>query len=394
MFSCLFPAIVFSSDNFDALNGSTSISAVALNADSGSVITLQHLYAPFNDTRSRSFDIYFSSDTAIIFTDSTFINTTDPLDSLEIDSLYLSSGEYFSIIEPSVMSSYFVGDSTNKKLNITISFSPEVQQFYSDTLNIILNNFSTTFKSIIQGYAGEYGYEWNAKAAMTPGRWNTASGVINNKIYIAGGEDLVREDYVLEEYDPLTDQWTTKANIPVQRRMAYGTAVDSLFYLVAGYSQTTTVSRLDVYNPDSNTWTTKSSLPMSLVDMAVIGINNKLYVFGGNNGPTVYSSVYEYDPIIDSWVSKSDMPEPRADAAATVYNGKIWIFGGVTSPYQKLSSVIIYDPVNDSWTTAGPMQQPRNNHNAVIVNDLIYLIGDDGGSTLVEAYSPVLETSI
>ncbi len=51
-----------------------------------------------------------------------------------------------------------------------------------------MDNYSSTFNGIIQGYAGKYGYQWNLETIMTFARYDNASGTINNKIYGAGGQ--------------------------------------------------------------------------------------------------------------------------------------------------------------------------------------------------------------
>ncbi len=131
LFSCIlrvlnFPAIVFSSDNFDALNSSASFSAVTVNADSDSVITLQHLYALNSDTAIHTLDLYWRRD-SLLTTDTALVTITGSFDSTRIDSLFLSSGTYFTISEPTTFPSFFVGDDSTKKISISISFEPDLE---------------------------------------------------------------------------------------------------------------------------------------------------------------------------------------------------------------------------------------------------------------------------
>ena len=56
--------------------------------------------------------------------------------------------------------------------------------------------------------------EWSSKASMlTPRGW-LSTGVTNGKIYAVGGIDgNGAASSKLEEYDPLTNKWTTKADM-------------------------------------------------------------------------------------------------------------------------------------------------------------------------------------
>jgi hypothetical protein len=53
---------------------------------------------------------------------------------------------------------------------------------------------------------------WVGKANMTTARFGLAVGVVNGKIYAIGGSSGNRTE--VEEYDPVTNTWATKASMP------------------------------------------------------------------------------------------------------------------------------------------------------------------------------------
>jgi len=57
------------------------------------------------------------------------------------------------------------------------------------------------------------------------------------------------------------------------------------------------------YNPETDTWTRKANLPIGRRNIAAAVVGDKIYVFGGHLG-----YVEEYDPAADKWTQKSDSP--------------------------------------------------------------------------------------
>jgi N-acetylneuraminic acid mutarotase len=88
-----------------------------------------------------------------------------------------------------------------------------------------------------------------------------AVGVINNKIYIAGGTGTPSQRE-LEAYDPVANIWTVKAPMSVPRNHCAGGVIDGKFYVVRGrYGQGST-NDLEVYNPQTNSWSTRAPMPL------------------------------------------------------------------------------------------------------------------------------------
>jgi hypothetical protein len=55
--------------------------------------------------------------------------------------------------------------------------------------------------------------DWETKALMSTARWNAAAGVINGKLYAAGGWNGTTTFVTLEVYDPATNSWETKVSM-------------------------------------------------------------------------------------------------------------------------------------------------------------------------------------
>lgn len=79
---------------------------------------------------------------------------------------------------------------------------------------------------------------WTTKAPMHTSRYNAAAGVIDGKLYVVGGVvSPLGEDYAtatLEVYDPVTDTWTTKAPMPTSRWSPAAGVINGKMYVAGG----------------------------------------------------------------------------------------------------------------------------------------------------------------
>jgi hypothetical protein len=154
-----------------------------------------------------------------------------------------------------------------------------------------------------------------------------AVGVIDNKIYVAGGGETPSQRE-LEVYDPVANTWTVKAPMRVPRNHCGGGVIDGNFYVVGGRAGLGSTNALEVYNPQTNTWSSRPPMPTARSGIAAAVVNDELWVFGGEDADTVHAEVEVYNPASDSWRRLPDMPLPRHGIWASVIGNKIYIPGG------------------------------------------------------------------
>jgi len=157
---------------------------------------------------------------------------------------------------------------------------------------------------------------------------------LNNKVYIIGGT-LGNTITYFYEYNPATNTYQTLAT-PTQNRSESGLIVyNNKIYLVGGQyyyngSQVTS-NKLDEYDPSTNTWTPKQDLPTTLGWIGASLYDNKIYVFGGSTTSptiTVQNTLYVYDFITNTWTTMSNLPFSKAAMEAKTYNNIVYLFGG------------------------------------------------------------------
>jgi RNA polymerase sigma factor (sigma-70 family) len=293
------------------------------------------------------------------------------------------------------------------------------------------------------------GDTWTRKADMPTGSWGLSTTVVDGKIYAFGGNRIVMEEYdpemdtwivkkfddnhhpveptlwpsmsavdgivyiiggfwpddskflsTVQAYDPATNEYTERANMPTARCYLSTSVIDGKIYAIGGWLSPTTQSAVAEYDPATDTWTKKANMPTARRVLSTRAVNGKIYAIGGygeNDSPL--STVEEYDPVTDTWIRKADMPTARAFLATSAVNGKIYAIGGQTGggdtgPAKVLSAVEVYDPKTDTWMKKADMPIARGQHSASAVNGKIYAIGGWNPAfapktlSFVEEYTP------
>lgn len=230
---------------------------------------------------------------------------------------------------------------------------------------------------------------WTTKANMPTPRQNlSVTAASNGKVYAIGGEvhhDPASAFNTVEEYDPATNTWTTKANMPTPRGWFGSAYSNGKIYAIGGRNSTGSLSTVEAYDPATNTWTTCASMPTARWPVGVAATSNgKIYAIGGDG----YSTVEEYDPVTDTWIKKSDMLISRWNIGVASLNGKVYVVGG-----QWLGPALAeYDPVTDIWTMkANMLLGDRISSGVAVANGKIYAVGghnEMGVVGTVEEYTP------
>jgi N-acetylneuraminic acid mutarotase len=246
---------------------------------------------------------------------------------------------------------------------------------------------------------------WTTKADMPTARSGHAASVVNGKIYIIGGSPSAETSIAtVEVYDPVTDTWAAKAAMPIKRTFLCSCAVDGKIYVFGGVTAgvpgaTWNPLALDVYDPTSNTWETRGNIPTPRGLASACVVNGKIYMIGGVVGDlegAPLSTMDEYDPATDTWTRKNNMPTARVWSSSSVANGKIYVIGGVNFGGPVFSKVEEYDPTTDTWITKLDMPTRRGMLSTSVVNRNIYAIGGTRiwwpwtGTSKVEKYTPPL----
>ena len=123
--------------------------------------------------------------------------------------------------------------------------------------------------------------------------------------------------------------------------------VDGKIYAIGGHTDggwDNIVSAVEEYDPATDTWTEKADMPVKTGSLSTNVVNDRIYAIGGVTPEGWTSAVYEYNPKTDRWTEKTAMSFARAVLSTSTVNGKIYAIGGCTVAGTALSTVEEYDP--------------------------------------------------
>lgn len=246
---------------------------------------------------------------------------------------------------------------------------------------------------------------WTSRKPMPTGRRWLAAAVVNGAVYAIGGHVGVNTPglAIVEAYDPATDTWSAKQPMPTARLGLAAAVLNDRIYAVGGAdtgsgqggSGGSVLGTLEEYDPATDTWTSKQDMPTPRATLAFVALGGKLYAIGGGKNPGTGSPLVEiYDPATDTWTAGAGMPTARSALCGAVVGGEIYLVGGangVSTPTPALYSTNeAYDPVSDSWTTRSPMPTARYAHTCAAASGKVYAIG---GAAMVLAPHPGVHTN-
>jgi N-acetylneuraminic acid mutarotase len=255
---------------------------------------------------------------------------------------------------------------------------------------------------------------WTAKARVPTVRSGAEVAVVQNKIYVIGGYTggVVGSPTPVEVYDPETDTWEQKSQIPWH---AYtfnlqANVVDDKIYWIGGITPTPFVIDPQtinaVYNPANDSWNYMKRIPTAIWGYASAVVDDKIYLIGGMNvvasQNVVYDLVQIFDPKTNQWSQVAHLPVGAMHAAACATTGqsaprRIYVVGGeVPDPSDSsirtpTNAVQVYDPEMDSWSVGTPLPTASSGLVLANVNDIFYAItgGNSYDSIANEKYVPI-----
>ena len=239
---------------------------------------------------------------------------------------------------------------------------------------------------------------WRERAPIPNSRQqgfnSLGSGVINGIVYVVGDRNGTFYSMALLAYDPASNTWTEKAPPLVQRSGVSGAAANGLLYVLGGafFNNGSTIypPDLEAYDPLSDSWTTKAQLPTPRAGVGVAMLNGKLFAVGGSVGSMILPTVEAYDPQTDSWTTKAPLPTARTNPSVSVINGILYAVGG-TDGTSVLTTVEAYDPVSDMWSAKAPLPIATLSAGSGVVGGVLHVFGGSnsyGISSTTFAFTP------
>ncbi len=154
--------------------------------------------------------------------------------------------------------------------------------------------------------------------------------------------DDVGDHYVLDLDEPGGPKtWTTAAPLPNPRNHLSGVAVGGKIYAIGGQNNhdidPVDTKLLHEYDPVTDTWTKKADLPSlrSHFEPGTFVVDGKIVLVGGKQGTnTCTDDITQYDPKTDTWADLFDMPDCLLAPSGKVIGDELFVsHGGKVNVY-------------------------------------------------------------
>ncbi|WP_109830011.1 Kelch repeat-containing protein [Reichenbachiella versicolor] len=185
--------------------------------------------------------------------------------------------------------------------------------------------------------------QWIEGPEIPKSRQRGGAGLVvyNDKFYLVGGNTIGHNGgYVnwFDEYDPYANTWNILENASEKRDHFYAGVIDGKLYAAGGRRSggkggvfAPVITTVDVYDFEKSSWSKLTNpLPTPRAAPGTAVYKGKLYLMGGEGekkGPA-YKIVEAYDPITGKWSNKADMNHPRHGTQAICSGKGIFIACG------------------------------------------------------------------
>ncbi len=236
---------------------------------------------------------------------------------------------------------------------------------------------------------------WTQKADLPLAILGPGACSVDGILYVVGG-DRVSDAQAFEQlgtlfaYDPTTDTWSRKTDMPTARRMLTAAAVDGIIYVIGGGGWLNPVTgAVEAYDPKTDTWVTKTPMPVPRALLSACAVNGIIYTIGGADSSSDLATVEAYDPKTDQWTGQADLPIAAYFGAVNAVNGLIYACYG--------KETFAYDPQAHRWTNKAPIPtRSLNSYGSAssVADGIVYLFGGDSADhyttyNFTLAYDPV-----
>lgn len=224
--------------------------------------------------------------------------------------------------------------------------------------------------------------EWRSlTTAQAPRMSNQGIAVINNFVYLIGGDNNTRgfrAESRCWRYDPRHDRWFQIQSMQQQHADHCVCALGGYLYTIGGRDYHKELKVVERYDPQTNTWEFVDPLKQEVYAHAGAVLDGKIYITCGRRGPIYLNETHCYDPETNQWESRAASPIGRAWHGMAGLNGRVYIIGGSNDNlgYRRdILRVACYNPAIDEWTTVSPLPSGHGEPGIAVLDHRIFVLG-------------------
>jgi N-acetylneuraminic acid mutarotase len=226
------------------------------------------------------------------------------------------------------------------------------------------------------------GKTWSAGPDLPQPMHHANAAVVDGSIYVVGflGQSFNASGAVLRHTPGVDVGWVALTGMPAgtQRGASVTGVIDGKIYVAGGLRGFGAVADVSAYDPGTDTW--DDAIPDLAMprDHACGGvIDGGLYVAGGRQGD-IGSQTASFVTLVPGgpWADLPAMPTGRGGTACGVIQAHLVVVGGEGNPDTEsgvFPQTEIYDAVAGRWDAGEPMSTPRHGMAAAVVAGVLHV---------------------
>ena len=176
---------------------------------------------------------------------------------------------------------------------------------------------------------------WTQKANYPAPMYGAMAWGNSTKGYVGGGTAFSVQYYA---FDPDANTWTPIANCPLDATDQTAFCVNEKGYIITG-------NQIAEYDPATDIWTLKANLPASL------GAWQSSFVIGSSAYVKNGTQLFEFKPAQNTWINRAGFPGlASGGSSACALNGKGYIITGYSGWLSNVTKEVWeYNPATNTW---------------------------------------------
>lgn len=234
---------------------------------------------------------------------------------------------------------------------------------------------------LFQVYHPSWG-EWRTlPAAPGPQMSNQGIAVLNNFVYLIGGDKNTRRfraETHCWRYDPRHNKWCSIQPLQQQHADHCVCVVGDHIYAIGGRDYSNELESVECYDPRTNTWKYVAPLKREVYGHAGAAVDGKIYITCGRRGPEYLRDTSCYDPATNDWTQCAQGPVERAWHCMASVNGRAYVIGGSNDEHGYRRDVLkvgCFNPVTNCWSLVSPLPAGHGEPGVAVLDTRIYILG-------------------
>ncbi|XP_036000451.1 kelch-like protein 22 isoform X2 [Fundulus heteroclitus] len=223
--------------------------------------------------------------------------------------------------------------------------------------------------------------EWRTlKAAYAPRMSNQGIAVLNNFVYLIGGDknnSSFRAESRCWRYDPRCNSWCSIQPLQKQHADHCVCVVGGHIYAIGGRDYRSELDSVERYDPSTNTWEFVSPMKKEAYAHAGAAVDGRIYITCGRRGMAYLRETYCFDPAANHWTACAEGPVERAWHGMAAVNGRVYVIGGsndVRGYRRDVLQVACFAPAANSWSLLTPLPSGHGEPGMAVLDGRIYVL--------------------